>query len=307
MAELDYRDPEWVAAQLGLDKNTVYKYLQDGTLPGLQIGRKWLVSESTLAEALDEETRTQTALRRMPAMTPVAARVWDLAREEAARYRHTYLGQEHLLLGLVGVEESTAGEVLRNLGAAAAEVRRTIGAIVKPGPPQETESSVAQTRELTPHARRALTLASESAQLDGMAAVAPEHLLVGLLKAGEGVGFWVLEKLGVDLESARAQIQQLLEDRGLDKVKAGRVEVLPDGFGFVRLGAARPAEGEGPSDLSDALPDAARSDVYLSPGIIRKHALVTGMTVKVTWRYPRGGERYLSATSVVEVDGAATM
>ena len=44
-AKLDYRDPEWVADQLGIDKNTVYKYLQDGVLPGLQLGRKWLVSE----------------------------------------------------------------------------------------------------------------------------------------------------------------------------------------------------------------------------------------------------------------------
>jgi len=240
-------------------------------------------------------------------MTPLAARVRDLALEEAARYRHTYLGQEHLLLGLVGVEDSTAAEVLRNLGASAADVRQAISAMVKPGPPQEPQSCPAQTPELTPRARLALSLAIDNAQLDGMAAVAPEHLLVGLLLAGEGVGFRVLNTLGVDLESVRAEVQQLVEDRRADKFKTGRVDVLPDGFGFVRLGGARPSEIDGASDVSEAVPDAAPSDVYLPPSLIRKHALVGGMTVKVTWRYPRGGERYLSATSIVEIDGEATV
>jgi excisionase family DNA binding protein len=61
---LDYRDPEWVAEQLGIDKNTVYKYLQEGTLPGLQIGRKWLVSERRLAAFLERVEREQTQRRR---------------------------------------------------------------------------------------------------------------------------------------------------------------------------------------------------------------------------------------------------
>jgi excisionase family DNA binding protein len=62
--KLDYRDPEWVAEQLGIDKNTVYKYLQDGSLPGLQLGRKWLVSERRLADFLERVEREQTARRR---------------------------------------------------------------------------------------------------------------------------------------------------------------------------------------------------------------------------------------------------
>jgi excisionase family DNA binding protein len=63
-AKLDYRDPEWVAEQLGIDKNTVYKYLQEGSLPGLQLGRKWLVSERRLADFLERVEREQTARRR---------------------------------------------------------------------------------------------------------------------------------------------------------------------------------------------------------------------------------------------------
>jgi excisionase family DNA binding protein len=65
--KLDYRDPEWVAEQLGIDKNTVYKYLQEGSLPGLQIGRKWLVSERRLAAFLERVEREQTDRRRQAA------------------------------------------------------------------------------------------------------------------------------------------------------------------------------------------------------------------------------------------------
>ena len=65
--KLDYHDPEWVAEQLGIDKNTVYKYLQEGSLPGLQIGRKWLVSERRLAVFLERVEREQTERRRQSA------------------------------------------------------------------------------------------------------------------------------------------------------------------------------------------------------------------------------------------------
>jgi excisionase family DNA binding protein len=62
--KLDYRSPEWVADALGIDKNTVYRYLQEGSLPGLQLGRKWLVSERRLAEFLERAERDQTDRRR---------------------------------------------------------------------------------------------------------------------------------------------------------------------------------------------------------------------------------------------------
>jgi excisionase family DNA binding protein len=83
-SKLDYHDPEWVAEQLGIDKNTVYKYLQDGTLPGLQLGRKWLVSERRLAEFLERAEREQTERRRAtvsgkprPFALPQRARMLD--------------------------------------------------------------------------------------------------------------------------------------------------------------------------------------------------------------------------------------
>ena len=83
-AKLDYRAPEWVAEQLGIDKNTVYKYLQEGTLPGLQLGRKWLVSERRLTEFLTRVEREQTQRRRQevggvprPFALPQRARMLD--------------------------------------------------------------------------------------------------------------------------------------------------------------------------------------------------------------------------------------
>ena len=70
MSKLDYRDPEWVAEHLGIDKNTVYKYLQDGALPGLQLGRKWLVSERRLSEFLERVEREQTQRRQSSTSAP---------------------------------------------------------------------------------------------------------------------------------------------------------------------------------------------------------------------------------------------
>src|SRR5258706_6271865 len=61
---LDYRDPEWVGKRLGLDKNAVYKFLQDGVIPAVHLGRKWLISEARLVEWLGKEAEDQTRARR---------------------------------------------------------------------------------------------------------------------------------------------------------------------------------------------------------------------------------------------------
>ena len=111
---LDYRDPKWVATQLGLDKNTVYRLLQEGTLPAVQIGKKWLISETRLAEYLEEQTSLQTTLRRIAAL-PAAESVLEQAHREAANYRHSYVGQEHILLALATVQ-GVAKDILSQIG-----------------------------------------------------------------------------------------------------------------------------------------------------------------------------------------------
>src|SRR6187402_2918377 len=104
---LDYREPEWVAKKLGLDKNTVYKYLQEGWLPGVQLGRKWLISERILAEHLKRETRAQTASRRKEQpYTPRLARSLELAPTYAMQRGQDYTGTEHLLMGMLQEAEN---------------------------------------------------------------------------------------------------------------------------------------------------------------------------------------------------------
>ena len=64
LTNMDYRDPDWVAEKLGIDRNTVYRFMQEGIIPALQLGRKWLVSEEKLSAWLADETEKQTRARR---------------------------------------------------------------------------------------------------------------------------------------------------------------------------------------------------------------------------------------------------
>ncbi len=196
---MDYRDPKWVAGQLGLEKNTVYKLLQDGTLPAVQIGRKWLISESQLAEYLAEEARLQTTLRRTVAL-PHAEKVLGEAHAQAARYRHGYVGQEHILLALT-IHDGPAKDILSQMGADQAKVRSLFEAQLAPGAKKARGKP-----PLTRRARRALCLAAEEAQRAGRVTYGPEHLLLGLLRTNEGAGFQMLTALGIHLDAVRPEI-----------------------------------------------------------------------------------------------------
>src|SRR5947208_2740666 len=114
---LDYREPEWVADKLGLDKNTVYKYLQEGWLPGVQLGRKWLISERILAEFLERETYAQMQSRRksLP-QTPRLKKALEMAAKYAAGRGQDFTGTEHLLIGIVLERENFGAMILKNLG-----------------------------------------------------------------------------------------------------------------------------------------------------------------------------------------------
>ena len=197
---MDYRDPKWVAGQLGVEKNTVYRLLQDGTLPAVQIGRKWLVSESRLEEFLEEEERLQTTLRRT-APLPDAEQVLAEAHAQAARYRHGYVGQEHLLLALT-VHETPAKVVLSQLGADEAAVRARFESQLAAGTGRPRGKP-----PLTRRARRALCLAAEEAQRAGRVTYGAEHLLLGLLRTKDGCGFQILTALGIDLDAVRAEFR----------------------------------------------------------------------------------------------------
>jgi excisionase family DNA binding protein len=213
---IDYRDPDWVADKLGLDKQTVYKYLQEGTLPGLQLGRKWLISERALVAHLDEEQRRQTAARRanaeqaqgdvMAALQDDVHTIGVLAELAARRLYHNYIGQEHLVIAFAEATKSTAARALATLGAGPARLRGAVDMAISPGRAQDA-TAIGEIG-LTPRARRALDLAGVAAKEAG-AAPNSGHLLLGILREGTGVGAAVLRALGVDEAKAVKAIEGL--------------------------------------------------------------------------------------------------
>jgi ATP-dependent Clp protease ATP-binding subunit ClpC len=128
-----------------------------------------------------------------------------LAQEEAQRLGNNYIGTEHLLLGIISEGESVAAKVLENLGIGLQKVRSEVEAIVGKGGKPTNQEMV-----FTPRAKRVIELAFEEARNLGHNYIGTEHLLLGLVKEGEGVAARVLSNLGVDPTKIRAEITKLL-------------------------------------------------------------------------------------------------
>jgi len=218
MANMDYRDPEWVAQQLGIEKNTVYKFLQDGTIPALQLGRKWLISESRLSEWLEEQTRRQTDARREAAASAesTARRMTNyslhareairLAHAEARRYCHDSLGQGHLLLALAETSDCVAARAMAGLGITPEKLRQEIESRQPPG-----DSEPKRRLARSPDAKRAMRIARQMVADAGGDVVRTEHLLAGVLKAGDGIGCELLRGMGFSGEADPEEILRLAE------------------------------------------------------------------------------------------------
>src|SRR2546426_3411157 len=131
--------------------------------------------------------------------------VLDLAQEEARELHHNYVGTEHLLLGLLRESESIAYNVLHSLGIELEAVRRAVTFIVGSG----TEV-VAGEIGLTPRAVAATTLAFNEAGHLQQEKIAPEHLLLGLTREGEGIAVGLLRTFGTTIEKVRAQTFQAI-------------------------------------------------------------------------------------------------
>ncbi|MDD5083010.1 MAG: ATP-dependent Clp protease ATP-binding subunit [Dehalococcoidales bacterium] len=134
-----------------------------------------------------------------------ARRVLTLAQEEARQLNHSYIGTEHILLGLVREEEGVACRVLVNLGVSLSKVRSAVEFIIGHG-----EKSTSGEIGLTPRAKRVIELAIDEARNLGHSYIGTEHLLLGLLREGEGVAAGVLDSLGVTLERSRTEIVHVL-------------------------------------------------------------------------------------------------
>jgi len=138
--------------------------------------------------------------------TDRARRVVVLAQEEARLLNHDWIGTEHLLLGLIHEHEGVAAKALEGLGVSLATVRSETEKAVKPGkkPPQSAHIP------FTPRAKKILELSLREALQLRHDYIGTEHLLLGLVREGEGVGAQVLAKLGVDGLRARQAVLQLL-------------------------------------------------------------------------------------------------
>ena len=134
-----------------------------------------------------------------------ARRVLSLAQEEAQRFNHNYIGTEHVLLGLVRETDGVAAKVLTNLGVELSKVRSAVEFIIGRG-----ERSTPGEIGLTPRAKKVIELAVDEARRLNHHYIGTEHLLIGLMREGEGVAAGVLESLGVSLDKIRGETSRIL-------------------------------------------------------------------------------------------------
>ena len=168
--------------------------------------------------------------------TKRARRVLTLAQEEALRLNHNYIGTEHLLLGLVREENGVAVKVLRELGIEPGQVVRAVERTVGRGerPPFGKPT-------LAPRTKRVIELAVDEARLMGHHYIGTEHLLLGLVREGEGVAVNVLRGLGINLDRVRTQTaRNILQSQSQSKEKQKKESKTPlvDQLGFDLTAAA---------------------------------------------------------------------
>ncbi len=134
-----------------------------------------------------------------------ARRVLSLAQEEAQRFNHNYIGTEHILLGLVRETDGVAARVLSSLGVELPKVRSAVEFIIGRG-----ERPSPGDIGLTPRAKKVIELAVDEARRLSHHYIGTEHLLIGIMREGEGVAAGVLESLGVSLDKVRAETTRIL-------------------------------------------------------------------------------------------------
>jgi len=137
-----------------------------------------------------------------------ARRVLSLAQEEAQRFNHNYIGTEHILLGLVRETEGVAARVLSNLNVELVKVRSAVEFIIGRGE-RPTPGEIG----LTPRAKKVIELAVDEARRLNHRYIGTEHLLIGLMREGEGVAAGVLESLGVSLEKVRDETNRIIQNQ----------------------------------------------------------------------------------------------
>src|SRR2546427_7869133 len=168
--------------------------------------------------------------------TKRARHVMTLAQEEAQHFQHNYIGTEHLLLGLLREGDGVAAKVLSNLGVELRKVRSAVEFIIGRG-----DRIVLGEIGLTPRAKKVIELSADEARRLNHHYIGTEHLLLGLVREGEGIAAGVLESLGVNLEKVRTQTIQVLSQSGAPHERDAKHSKTPtiDQMGIDLTAAAR--------------------------------------------------------------------
>ncbi|SEH03977.1 ATP-dependent Clp protease ATP-binding subunit ClpC, partial [Nonomuraea solani] len=156
--------------------------------------------------------------------TDRAKRVVVLARQEASMLNHNYMGTEHLLLGLISEGEGVAAKVLEDMGIGLEAVRQRVEELIGHGP-----SAPAGHIPFTPRAKKVLELSLREALQLGHNHIGTEHMLLGLIREGDGVAAQVLIRLGADLNRVRQQVIHMLQgyQSGQERTDAGAAHDAP--------------------------------------------------------------------------------
>ncbi len=221
-----------VAAFLRVDVVTIRRLVSRGELPAYRVGGEYRFMQDDLKKYLQRQrvggdvsssdpldvALSKLARKFFPGkpipktdlsrFTRRARRVIALAQEEAQRLNHNYIGTEHLLLGLIREGEGLAAQVLQKLGITLDEARKRVEFIIGQGKREITGEF-----PLTPRAKKVLHLAFEEATHLGHQFVGTEHLLLGLIREGEGIAAGVLNNLGIKLDEARAETIQMVNTK----------------------------------------------------------------------------------------------
>ena len=139
--------------------------------------------------------------------TPRAQQVLALARKEADRFNHNFVGTEHLLLGLIKLGQGVAVNVLQKIGLDLETVRMEVEKVVGTGPDQKMIGNI----PYTPRVKKVLSLAAKEAKALSHTYVGTEHILLGLLREGDGIAARVLKNMDVDIELTRQEILKELD------------------------------------------------------------------------------------------------
>ena len=210
--------------------------------------------------------------------TPRAQQVLALARREADRFHHNFVGTEHLLLGLIRLGHGTAVAVLRKMGLDLEIVRMEVEKQVGTGPDEKMVGNI----PYTPRVKKVLALAAKESRALNHTYVGTEHLLLGILREADGVAARVLRNLDVDVEQTRQAILNELDPN----FKEGSVEYVV-------------AEEESKKKQDDMIDLSKRYDVYCkerSEAVVYRNVLFKGL--KKLFQV----ERYSILTEYLEVE-----